>query len=210
MKKSILLKNVFFAGEEVDILIIGNRFEKIVPAKTHDSSDENCSQKNLAETEIVECRGLAIFPPFCNAHTHAAMSLLRGVADDIALFPWLNDHIWPLEAKLTARDIYEGSRLAALEMIRSGTVFFNDMYFEIDETVRAARELGLRAVVGMTVTNFTGIASQNMAQRLFAGSIKSEFLAKMSSRHTSFTSMTKKWKFCGNAVSPSCTIRVRT
>jgi len=156
MKKNILLKNVFLSGEEVDVLIAGNRFEKIVPAKMHDFSDENCAQKKLSETEIVECYGLAIFPPFCNAHTHAAMSLLRGVADDIALFPWLHDHIWPLEAKLTARDIYEGSRLAALEMIRSGTVFFNDMYFEIDETVRVARELGLRAVVGMTVTNFTG------------------------------------------------------
>lgn len=155
MKNYIHFKNAILNGTETDILVVGNRFEKIVPAGSVPEFGKNLDG-NGANAEIVDCRGLAVLPPFCNAHTHAAMTLLRGIADDIALFPWLEKHIWPVEAKLTARDIYDGSRLAALEMIRSGTVFFNDMYFEIDETVRAARELGLRAVIGMTVTNFTG------------------------------------------------------
>lgn len=144
----ILLKNLLLNGEETDVLIDGNRFRKIAGA-----IDAAIMPPG---SETIDASGLAILPPFCNAHTHAAMTLLRGYADDMELFKWLNEHIWPFEKKLTARDIYEGSRLAILEMIRSGTVFFNDMYFESPETVRAARELGVRACVGMTVTNFTG------------------------------------------------------
>ena len=79
------------------------------------------------------------------------MTLLRGIADDMELFEWLNEHIWPAEAKLTAEDIYWGSRLACLEMIKSGTVFFNDMYFQPAETIRAVEESGIRAAVGMIV-----------------------------------------------------------
>lgn len=147
--KKLLFKNVFLNGSETDLLVAGNRFEKIAPsvAVSPDFADS---------VEVIDGTNLAILPPFCNAHTHAAMTLLRGYADDMELFKWLNDHIWPFEAKLTASDIYEASRFAILEMIRSGTVFFNDMYFESEETARAAQELGVRACIGMTVTNFTG------------------------------------------------------
>ncbi len=146
--RKILLKNTMLDGAETDVLIAGTRFEKIAPGLLAD-----------AETELVDAAGTAILPPFYNAHTHAAMTLLRGYADDKELFTWLNDHIWPFEAKMTAQDIYEGSRLAILEMIRSGTVFFNDMYWQSDETVRAASEMGIRACVGMTVTDFIGEAA---------------------------------------------------
>lgn len=143
--RKILLKNTELNGTKTDVLIAGTRFEKIAPGQIAE-----------AGTEVVEAAGTAILPPFYNAHTHAAMTLLRGYADDKELFTWLNDHIWPFEAKMTARDIYEGSRLAILEMIRSGTVFFNDMYWQSDETVRAASEIGIRACVGMTVADFIG------------------------------------------------------
>ena len=146
--RKILLKDTMLNGNRTDVLIADHRFEKIAPG-----------QIAGADTEIVDAAGTAILPPFYNTHTHAAMTLLRGYADDKELFTWLNDHIWPFEAKMTARDIYEGSRLAILEMIRSGTVFFNDMYWQSDETVRAASEMGIRACVGMTVTDFIGEAA---------------------------------------------------
>lgn len=146
--RKILLKDTMLNGNRTDVLIASHRFEKIAPGQIAD-----------ADTEIVNAAGTAILPPFYNTHTHAAMTLLRGYADDKELFTWLNDHIWPFEAKMTARDIYEGSRLAILEMIRSGTVFFNDMYWQSDETVRAASEMGIRACVGMTVTDFIGEAA---------------------------------------------------
>ena len=146
--RKILLKDTMLNGNRTDVLIAGHRFEKIAPGKIAG-----------ADTEIVDAAGTAILPPFYNTHTHAAMTLLRGYADDKELFTWLNDHIWPFEAKMTAQDIYEGSRLAILEMIRSGTVFFNDMYWQSDETVRAASEMGIRACVGMTVTDFIGEAA---------------------------------------------------
>lgn len=150
--RKILLKDTVLNGKKTDVLIAGNRFEKIAPGISADTG-----------TECVDASGTAIFPPFYNAHTHAAMTLLRGYADDKELFSWLNNHIWPFEAKMTARDIYEGSRLAILEMIRSGTVFFNDMYWQSDETVRAALEMGVRACVGMTVTDFIGDAAIDAA-----------------------------------------------
>jgi len=100
---------------------------------------------------VLDADGKAILPAFYNTHTHAGMSLLRGYADDKELYDWLNNYIWPIEAKLTGEDIYIGARLAAVEMIRSGTVFFNDMYWHPRETIRAVESLGMRACVGQAI-----------------------------------------------------------
>ena len=136
--KKLMLKNVVLNGQLTDIAISGKRFEKIAPAQ--DSSGY----------EIIDGRGkLAVLPPFYNTHNHAAMTLLRGYADDMELFTWLNNYIWPAEAKLTGEDVYAGARLANLEMIKSGTVFFADMYWFQSQTVRAAIEMGMRASIGM-------------------------------------------------------------
>lgn len=86
-------------------------------------------------------------PGFVNAHTHAAMTLLRGYADDMPLKEWLENKIWPLEAQLTADDVYWGTMLAIVEMIKSGTTCFADMYFFMDEAARAVEETGIRAVL---------------------------------------------------------------
>jgi 5-methylthioadenosine/S-adenosylhomocysteine deaminase len=83
-----------------------------------------------------------------NGHTHAAMTLFRGFADDLPLMEWLEKHIWPAERRLEAEDVYWGTRLACLEMIRTGTVRFWDMYWHPGATARAARDAGLRAVIG--------------------------------------------------------------
>lgn len=96
---------------------------------------------------IIDGSGTIALPGFVNTHTHAAMSLLRGYADDMILQDWLSQKIWPLEAHLAPDDVYWGTRLACLEMIRTGTVAFNDMYFMMDQAARAVDEAGIRAVL---------------------------------------------------------------
>lgn len=136
---SLLIKNVLFEGQETDILVEDGRFKAF-----------GVCQGAEAE-KVFEARGLAILPAFYNAHTHAAMSLLRGYADDMPLQTWLQDHIWPYEDKLTAADIRRGSELALGEMVSTGSVFFNDMYFDIEETIDAVDKAGMRAAIGITV-----------------------------------------------------------
>lgn len=140
----IVLKSVMFNGVVRDILISGKKFAKVTrPLSAADYNND----------EIVDCSGLAILPPFYNGHTHAAMTLLRGYADDMPLQQWLSQHIWPFEARLTPKDIRVGSRLAILEMIKSGTVFFSDMYWHREETIKAVKEMGIRATIGVTIAD---------------------------------------------------------
>jgi 5-methylthioadenosine/S-adenosylhomocysteine deaminase len=100
--------------------------------------------KERAET-VIDAKHSVVMPGLVNTHTHAAMSLLRGYADDMQLAEWLGEHIWPAEAQLKAEDVYKGSLLACLEMIKSGTTSFADMYFFMDETAKAVELSGLRA-----------------------------------------------------------------
>ncbi|MGV8077074.1 MAG: amidohydrolase family protein [Methanosarcina sp.] len=100
--------------------------------------------KESADT-VIDAEGSVVMPGLVNTHTHAAMTLFRGYADDLQLAEWLQQHIWPAEAQLTAEDVYNGSLLACLEMIRSGTTSFADMYFFMDETAKAVEASGLRA-----------------------------------------------------------------
>jgi 5-methylthioadenosine/S-adenosylhomocysteine deaminase len=88
-----------------------------------------------------------VMPGWINAHTHLAMVLLRGYADDLPLGRWLKEHIWPLEEKLTEEDVYWGSLWGIAEMIRSGTTCFADMYFHMDAVARAVKESGMRALL---------------------------------------------------------------
>jgi 5-methylthioadenosine/S-adenosylhomocysteine deaminase len=97
---------------------------------------------------ILDGNRCALVPGLVNGHTHAAMTLFRGYADDLPLMEWLEGHIWPAEAKLTAEDVYWGTRLACLEMIRTGTVAFWDMYWQPGATARAVEDAGLRATIG--------------------------------------------------------------
>ena len=100
--------------------------------------------------ETVHLPHHAVTPGLVNAHTHAAMTLLRGVGDDLPLMRWLTERIWPLEKALVSPEfVYDGGRLAALEMLRSGTTCASDMYFYPDASVRAFRALGMRAVAGI-------------------------------------------------------------
>ena len=139
-----LLKSVVLPGQGcgkvVDVLIAGNRFARIGVVPPEESLG----------AEVVDCSHFAIFPAFYNGHTHAAMTLLRGYADDMPLQKWLQEYIWPFEAKLTGDDIDVACRLALLEMIKSGTVFFADMYWHRERTIKVVEEMGIRAAVGVT------------------------------------------------------------
>lgn len=132
---SILIKNVLHNGRRVNVFIENNRFSKIA------------ADFEIAADKVIDGSHKAVVPAFYNTHNHAAMSILRGYGDDKPLFEWLTQDIWPIEDRLTPEDIYAASRLALLEMIKSGTVFFADMYFFGEQTMRAVAEMGMRAAV---------------------------------------------------------------
>lgn len=140
--KKVVLQNPGEKMKVVDVLVDGNRFAKIA---------DSITPEEYGNAQVVDCSGKAILPPFYNAHTHSAMTLLRGYADDLPLQPWLENYIWPFEAKMGPDEIEIGSRLAALEMIKSGTVFFNDMYWHRERTIKVVDEMGLRAAIGTTM-----------------------------------------------------------
>ncbi len=109
---------------------------------------------DLHADTILSGAGKAVIPSFINGHTHAAMTLLRGYADDMHLQEWLEKKIWVLEAKMTEEDIYWGAKLACLEMIKTGTTFFNDMYWFWKGTARAVEEMGIRAAISAVFIDF--------------------------------------------------------
>ena len=98
--------------------------------------------------EVLAADGALLSPPLINGHTHAAMTLFRGHGDDLPLMRWLQEAIWPVEANLEADDVYWGTRLACLEMIRGGTTKFWDMYWQPEAVARAVTDAGIRAVIG--------------------------------------------------------------
>ena len=102
----------------------------------------------------LDAGGGLIMPGLINGHTHAAMTLMRGLADDLPLDVWLNEHIFPAERGLSPEAVYWGSLLACVEMIRSGCTSFCDMYLFAGQVARAADEAGLRAVVGEVLYDF--------------------------------------------------------
>ncbi len=134
--------------------------------------------------EAAPAEGVArrpIVPAFYNCHTHLAMSLLRGFADDLALMPWLQEHIWPAEAHLTDEIVYAGARLGMLEMIRTGTVFANDMYWHAPMVARAAEEMGIRCAVSIHTVE-TGGPGVNDPKNIAANQVLENFPCTAESR----------------------------
>ena len=137
---SILIKNVLHQDKLTDVLIEGNRIARIASGISAP-----------AGAEVLDGTDKALIPGFINTHTHASMTLFRGYGDDLPLMTWLEDYIWPVEAQMTAHDVYVGARLACLEMLRSGTTCFLDMYMHPLETAKAVEEMGLRAHLSYTL-----------------------------------------------------------
>ena len=127
------------------------------------------NEKYQAETEH-RLDGHALIPGLVNAHTHAAMALFRGLADDLPLMEWLQNHIWPAEARWVSPEfVADGARLAVAEMLRGGTTCFSDMYFFPDETARVADNAGIRAVIGLIVIDFPTVWAANADEYLHKG-----------------------------------------
>lgn len=133
---SIYIKNVLFNEQRTNILINESKIAAI-------GVDNTCP----AEAIVIDGSDKAVFPTFANTHGHAAMTLFRGFGDDHNLNDWLNQWIWPNERNLDPEIIYWGVRLACLEMIKSGTTAFADMYFFLPDAGRAVEESGIRAIL---------------------------------------------------------------
>ncbi len=110
--------------------------------------------------EAIDAAGAHLVPPLVNGHTHAAMTLFRGSGGDLPLMPWLEEKIWPVEAKLDDEDVYWGARLACAEMLRSGTTRFWDMYWQPGATARAVADSGIRAAIGAPLFDLNGSPEQ--------------------------------------------------
>ncbi|WP_214084213.1 amidohydrolase family protein [Methanoculleus sp.] len=135
-QRSVLIAGVTIDGSTVDIAIDE---EGLIAGIGEDA------RKAVDADIVIDGSDRLAVPGLVNTHSHAAMSLLRGYGDDMLLQDWLSQKIWPLEAHLTGEDVYAGTKLACLEMIKSGTVAFNDMYFFMDRAAQAVDEMGIRA-----------------------------------------------------------------
>ncbi len=144
------------------IAIHEERILEVLPTETAKSSYQASVEQEYPHH--------ALIPGLINAHTHAAMSLFRGLSDDIALMDWLQNHIWPAESKWVNEDFVQcGTELAIAEMLRSGTTCFNDMYFFPDITARVAKNAGIRACVGLIVIDFPTVWASNADEYIEKG-----------------------------------------
>lgn len=135
------------------IAISGGRILALLP------SDE--ARRSIEAERVVDLPGHLLIPGLINAHTHAAMTLMRGLADDLPMMTWLYEHIWPAEQRwVDSGFVGDGTRLAVLEMLRGGTTCYNDMYFYPEVTAQVTAEAGMRAVIGIFVVDLpTGYAA---------------------------------------------------
>jgi 5-methylthioadenosine/S-adenosylhomocysteine deaminase len=148
--------------ENHTLVIDKGRIMDLVPTDVAKLMYQGTTTENLATH--------ALLPGFINCHTHAAMSLMRGIADDLPLMDWLQNHIWPLEQKwMSEAFVRDGTDLAIAEMILSGTTCFNDMYFFPDVTAQQAVQHGIRACVGLIVIDFPTVWAENSAAYIAKG-----------------------------------------
>ncbi len=149
MNNTILIKNALilnpnnFENRKQSLLIKDDLIAEI-----SDEIDDSNVDK------IIDAEGKILLPGLINTHTHLSMTLFRGLADDLSLDSWLNDHIWPMEANLNGDYCYIGALLGAVELIKSGTTTFSDMYFYMEDVARAVEDAGIRAVLSYGMIDF--------------------------------------------------------
>lgn len=182
---TILIKNGYCVDGEIegyfDIYIDGNLIKEV-----------GNIERNADLT--IDAKNCLVMPAFCNAHTHLAMSLFRGMADDLELMEWLTKYIFPAEARYVNPDmVYKCSKLSMLELIRSGSGCFVDMYFYEEEVAKAALEIGIRGVLGEGIVDFETPSCKNPKEALgktesLKGEFESSGLLKVSyAPHSTYT-----------------------
>jgi 5-methylthioadenosine/S-adenosylhomocysteine deaminase len=147
--------------EDHSIALTGDRISALLPRQEADA---------IVAGQVLDLPGHALLPGLINSHGHAAMTLLRGYADDQPLMPWLEQHIWPLEAAhVSAGFVRDGVELAIAEMIRSGTTTFSDMYFFPDACAETAQRLGMRCQITFPIFDFPTVWAQSADEYISKG-----------------------------------------
>ena len=168
---AILLKNILLDGQPSDIYVDNGLVCNVV------SAGATLSAEMPAGTLIMDCTGKVAVPGFVNMHTHAAMSLMRGLGEDMLFRDWI-DRIWNVESRIDDEYVYWGTKVACIEMLKTGTVAFNDHYWFSPAGHRAASEMGLRPVVSYVVIdrNNPGEAAREkeQLQRMYEESLRWE------------------------------------
>src|SRR5437762_11044182 len=148
--------------EDHALAIRDGRIEAIAPTPE--------ARARFQEHQPVDLAGQVLIPGLVNAHTHAAMTLMRGLADDLPLMRWLQEHVWPAETRHVSADfVRDGTLLACAEMLRGGITCFNDMYFFPDAALESALEAGMRASHGIIVIEFPSTYAADAADYLRKG-----------------------------------------
>lgn len=142
-------------GETVGVRCLNGTIAAVGPGLVAENGDE-----------VIDAGGAPLVPALVNGHGHAAMTLFRGWGGDLPLMRWLEEKVWPVEAKLSDEDVYWGARLACAEMVRTGTTHFWDMYWHPDATARAAEDAGLRATIGGPLFDARGPIGETQEQAL--------------------------------------------
>lgn len=187
----ILIKNAFDGKGQIDLLIEGNKIARIAE---HIEPPSACT--------VIDATDKAVIPGLINTHTHAAMTLLRGYGDDLPLMTWLQDYIWPVEDQMSEEDVYIGAKLAMLEMIKTGTTCYLDMYMHPLMGAKAAEEMGLRAMISYTLFD-QGNAERARLDRERSAKYLEQFKTEFSDRimfnlgpHAIYTVSGEQLQFC--------------
>src|SRR5699024_6378248 len=157
----------------IDLTPINDLKEVIYGTNIYIKEDKICHigeiREDIEVSRIIDGKNKLAMPGLVNGHTHVGMSLLRNYADDLPLMKWLEEKIWPEEAKLTSEDVYWGSLLSMIEMIENGATSFCDMYFFMDSVGEAAEKIGMRTVLtrGMTENPSDPMKSINETRDLY-------------------------------------------
>ena len=154
-KADLLIHASWIISGSAEDLVLENSCLVVSEGKIREILDSSVVSSRYQAEKEMHLPGYALMSGLVNTHGHAAMSLFRGIADDLSLHTWLEDHIWPMEAKWVSEEfVYQGTQLAIAEMISSGTTCFADMYFFPDASARAATEAGIRVQLATPVIDF--------------------------------------------------------
>ena len=162
MEKTILLKNAGLLDEEANCILNQNvyvqegKILKILPAAEDTES--------IHADETIDCSKYYVSPGLANLHTHTAMNIFKGIAEDVTADAWFNEMIWPYESKMTDEDIYVGTLMGIAEMINNGVTVFADHYFGEEQVLKAVKETGIRGDLAPTLFGMTPDFHERLAQ----------------------------------------------